>query len=99
MSRDICLRCRDTSHEPKAPNRTSNSQRGAGSGATASAEQTRHATQAVKSQSLESAAGGSEVSSAPVESAPVAESSPPSESSASSSSSTPTQVANQQFGP
>jgi RNA polymerase sigma factor (sigma-70 family) len=61
---------------------------------TASAERTKRATQAVRSQSLESAAGGSEeVSSAPVESAPVAE------SSASSSSSTPTQVANQQFGP
>lgn len=67
--------------------------------ASTSAERTKRATDAVQSQSLESAAGGSETSSPPVESAPVAESSPPPESSASSSSSTPTQVANQQFGP
>lgn len=61
---------------------------------TASAERTKRATQAVRSQSLESAAGGSEeISSAPIESAPVAE------SNTSSASSTPTQVANQQFGP
>lgn len=87
------------SPEPKEPNPTSSKQRSAGGTARASAEQTRHATQAVESQSLESAAG-TETSSAPVESAPVAESSPtPTESSASSSSSTPTQVANQQFGP
>ncbi len=77
--------------EPKPPS-PSNGGRDGASG-TASAERTRRATQAVRSQSLESAAGGSEVSSAPVESAPVAESSPP------PSSSTPTQVANQQFGP
>ncbi len=76
-----------------------NKQQSGGGSATASAEHTKHATEAVASQSLESAAGGSAASSAPVESAPVAESSPPPESSASSSSSTPTQVANQQFGP
>ncbi|HVC07001.1 MAG TPA: sigma-70 family RNA polymerase sigma factor [Solirubrobacterales bacterium] len=85
--------------EPKSPSPTNGKQRSGGSRATASAERTKHATEAVASQSLESAAGGSEASSAPVESAPVAESSPPPESSASSSSSTPTQVANQQFGP
>jgi RNA polymerase sigma factor (sigma-70 family) len=85
---------------PPEPKPQSSTGGGGGSGgATASAERTKHATQAVESQSLESAAGGSEASSTPVESAPVAESSPPSESSASSSSSTPTQVANQQFGP
>jgi RNA polymerase sigma factor (sigma-70 family) len=76
------------------PGPASNKQQSGGGSATASAEHTKHATEAVASQSLESAAGGSETSSAP-----VAESSPPSESSASSSSSTPTQVANQQFGP
>jgi RNA polymerase sigma factor (sigma-70 family) len=70
-----------------------------GGSSTSSAEHTMHATEAVASQSLESAAGASETSSAPVESAPVAESSPSPSSSASSSSSTPTQVANQQFGP
>ena len=87
--------------EPKPPSSTSASgEKRSGSGtATASEEHIKHATEAVASQSLESAAGGSEASSAPVESAPVAESSPPPESSASSSSSTPTQVANQQFGP
>lgn len=89
--------------EPKSQSSTGASGGGAkrgGSGtANASEEHTKHATQAVESQSLESAAGGSETSSAPVESTPVAESSPPPESSASSSSSTPTQVANQQFGP
>ncbi|HEY5709360.1 MAG TPA: sigma-70 family RNA polymerase sigma factor [Solirubrobacterales bacterium] len=84
--------------EPK-PSSPTNSKQGAGGSAAASAERTKRATEAVQSQSLESAAGGSELSSAPVESAPVAESSPTSESSASSSSSTPTQVANQQFGP
>lgn len=86
--------------ESKASSSTSGGGRRSASGAaSASAEHTKHATEAVASQSLESAAGGSEASSAPVESAPVAESSPPSSSSASSSSSTPTQVANQQFGP
>jgi RNA polymerase sigma factor (sigma-70 family) len=85
--------------EPKPQSSTGAEGRGSASGA-ASAERTRHATQAVQSQSLESAAGGSELSSAP-EATPAAESSPPpsSESSASSSSSTPTQVASQQFGP
>ncbi|HEY7950536.1 MAG TPA: sigma-70 family RNA polymerase sigma factor [Solirubrobacterales bacterium] len=87
-----------SSPEAKPTPASGNKQRSGGS-ATASAEHKRHATEAVASQSLESAAGGSEASSAPVESAPVAESSPPPESSASSSSSTPTQVANQQFGP
>jgi RNA polymerase sigma factor (sigma-70 family) len=87
-----------SSPEAKPTPANGNKQRSGGS-ATASAEHKRHATEAVASQSLESAAGGSEASSAPVESAPVAESSPPPESSASSSSSTPTQVANQQFGP
>jgi RNA polymerase sigma factor (sigma-70 family) len=85
--------------ETKPSPANGNKQRSGGGSATASAEHTKHATEAVASQSLESAAGGSEASSAPVESAPVAESSPPPESSASSSSSTPTQVANQQFGP
>ena len=84
--------------EAKPTSANGNKQRSGGS-TTASAERTKHATEAVASQSLESAAGGSETSSAPVESAPVAESSPSPESSASSSSSTPTQVANQQFGP
>lgn len=70
----------------------------ASSPATASTERERRATKAVQSQSLESAAGGSEVSSAPVESAPVETSTAPS-SESSSSSSTPTQVANEQFGP
>lgn len=88
-----------SSPEPKEPDPTGNKRQGAGSGSSASAEKTRRATQAVASQSLESAVGGSETSSAPVESTPVSEPSPPSESSASSSSSTPTQVANQQFGP
>lgn len=85
--------------EPKPQSSTGADGRGSASGA-ASAERTKHATQAVQSQSLESAAGGSELSSAP-EPTPAAESSSPasSESSASSSSSTPTQVANQQFGP
>ncbi|HEX3609401.1 MAG TPA: sigma-70 family RNA polymerase sigma factor [Solirubrobacterales bacterium] len=87
-----------SSPEAKPSPTNGNKQRGGGGSATASAEHTRHATEAVASQSLESAAGGSETSSAPVESAPVTESSPPS-SSASSSGSTPTQVANQQFGP
>jgi RNA polymerase sigma factor (sigma-70 family) len=82
--------------EAKPTSANGNKQRSGGS-ATTSVEQTRHATEAVASQSLESAAGGSERSSTPVESAPVAEASPPRESSASSS--TPTQVANQQFGP
>lgn len=64
--------------------------------ASASAEQTERATRAVRSQTIESAAGPEEaVSSAPVESAPVSEASAPS----SSSSATPTQVANEQFGP
>ncbi|HEX3608227.1 MAG TPA: sigma-70 family RNA polymerase sigma factor [Solirubrobacterales bacterium] len=82
--------------ETKPSPANGNKQRSGGGSATASAEHTKHATEAVASQSLESAAGGSETSGAP-----VAESSPPpsSESSASSSSSTPTQVANQQFGP
>lgn len=85
--------------EAKPTSANGNKQRSGGS-ATASAERTKHATEAVASQSLESAAGDSETSSAPVESAPAVESSPtPSESSVSSSSSTPTQVANQQFGP
>jgi RNA polymerase sigma factor (sigma-70 family) len=81
--------------EPKPPNSTgANGGKRNGSGtATDSEEHTKHATEAVASQSLESAAGGSEASSAPVETAPVAESSPP------PSESTPTQVANQQFGP
>ena len=87
-----------SSPEAKPTPANGNKQRSGGT-ASASAEQTRHATEAVASQSLESAAGGSETSSTPVESAPVAESSPSFESSASSSSSTPTQVANQQFGP
>jgi RNA polymerase sigma factor (sigma-70 family) len=87
-----------SSPEAKSTSANGNKQRRGGS-ATASAERTKHATEAVASQSLESAAGGSETSTAPVESAPVAESSPSPESSASSSSSTPTQVANQQFGP
>jgi RNA polymerase sigma factor (sigma-70 family) len=78
--------------EQKPQSSTGAEGRGSASDA-ASAERTKRATQAVQSQSLESAAGGSEVSSAPVESAPVAE------SSTSTSSSTPTQVANQQFGP
>lgn len=86
--------------EPKPQRSSGGGEKRSGSGtATASEEHTKHATEAVASQSLESAAGGSETSGAPVESTPVAESSPPSESSASSSSSTPTQVANQQFGP
>lgn len=86
--------------EPKSQRSSGDGEKRSGSGtATASEEHTKHATEAVASQSLESAASGSEASSTPVESAPVAESSPPSESSASSSSSTPTQVANQQFGP
>ena len=86
--------------EPKSQRSSGADEKRSGSGtAIASEEHTKHATEAVASQSLESAAGGSEASSTPVESAPVAESSPPSESSASSSSSTPTQVANQQFGP
>lgn len=87
-----------SSPEAKPTPASGNKQRSGGS-ATASAKHTRRATEAVASQSLESAAGGSETSSEPVESAPVAESSPSPESSASSSSSTPTQVANQQFGP
>jgi RNA polymerase sigma factor (sigma-70 family) len=87
------------SSSPEAKSTPANGTKRSGGSATASAEHKRHATEAVASQSLESAAGGSEASSAPVESAPVAESSPPPESSASSSSSTPTQVANQQFGP
>ncbi len=64
--------------------------------ASASAQRTRRATRAVRSQSLESAAGG-----APVEEAPAPEASAPApvEPSASSSSSTPTRVANEQFGP
>jgi len=82
--------------EAKPTSANGNKQRSGGS-ATASAERTKHATEAVASQSLESAAGGSETSTAPVESAPVAEASPSPESSASTSS--PTQVANQQFGP
>jgi RNA polymerase sigma factor (sigma-70 family) len=87
--------------EPKAAGPTGGSEKqSAGATATASTERKRRATQAVRSQSLESAAEGSEVSSAPVESAPVETSAPPSsESTASSSSSTPTQVANEQFGP
>jgi RNA polymerase sigma factor (sigma-70 family) len=80
--------------ESKASSSTSGGRR-----RSTSAERTKRATDAVQSQSLESAAGGSETSSPPVESAPVAESNPPSESTASSSGSTPTQVANQQFGP
>lgn len=85
--------------EPKAASPTSGVEKQSGSGtATASTERKKRATQAVQSQSLESAAEGSEVTSAPVESAPV-ESSATSESTASSSSSTPTQVANEQFGP
>jgi RNA polymerase sigma factor (sigma-70 family) len=82
--------------EPKPPSSTgaSGGKRSGSATATASEEQSKRATEAVASQSLESAAGGSETSSTP-----VAESSPPPESSASTSSSTPTQVANQQFGP
>lgn len=89
------------SPEPKAAGSTGGGEKqNAGGTATASTERKRRATQAVQSQLLESAAEGSEVTSAPVESAPVETSaSPPSESTASSSSSTPTQVANQQFGP
>jgi RNA polymerase sigma factor (sigma-70 family) len=93
---------RSQAPEPKAANTASGGgeKQGAGSTATASTERERRATKAVQSQSLESAAGGSEVSSAPVESAPVETSTAPSsESTASSSSSTPTQVANEQFGP
>jgi RNA polymerase sigma factor (sigma-70 family) len=87
--------------EPKAEGSAGGGpKQSAGGTATASTERERRATQAVQSQSLESAAEGSEVASAPVESAPVETSSPPpSESTASSSSSTPTQVANEQFGP
>lgn len=78
----------------------SNAGKKAGGTATTSTERKRRATQAVQSQSLESAAEGSEPSSVPVESAPVETSSPaPSESTSSGSSSTPTQVANEQFGP
>lgn len=94
------LRAPSAPPEMKSKPANGNKQRRKGGSTTASAERTKHATEAVASQSLESAAGGSETNSAPVESAPAAESSPiPSESSASSSSSTPTQVANQQFGP
>lgn len=56
---------------------------------------TRRANHAVNSQTIESAATSQEANSAPTESAPVAESSAPS----SSSSASPTQVANEQFGP
>lgn len=82
--------------EPKAAAQTSGGEKQTASGtATASTERKRRATQAVQSQSLESAAEGSEVASAPVESSAAL----PTESTASSSSSTPTQVANEQFGP
>ncbi|HET8565490.1 MAG TPA: sigma-70 family RNA polymerase sigma factor [Solirubrobacterales bacterium] len=92
---------RSPAPEPKAAGTASGGEKqSAGSTATASTERERRATKAVQSQSLESAAGGSEVSSAPVESAPLETSTAPSsESTASSSSSTPTQVANEQFGP
>lgn len=86
--------------EPKPAGPTSGGEkRTAGGTAAASTERKRRATQAVQSQSLESAAEGPETASAPVESGPVETSAPPSESTATSSSSTPTQVANEQFGP
>jgi RNA polymerase sigma factor (sigma-70 family) len=90
--------------EPKATGSTGGGKKqtasAAGATATASAERKKRATQAVQSQSLESAAEGSEATSPPVESAPVETSSPPrSESTGSSSTSSPTQVANEQFGP
>lgn len=72
--------------------------------ASASAKRTRRATRAVSSQSIESAAGPA-VDSEPAESESVAESSAPSSSgssgssSTSTSSATPTQIANEQFGP
>jgi RNA polymerase sigma factor (sigma-70 family) len=72
--------------------------------ASASAKRTRRATRAVSSQSIESAAGPA-VDSEPPESESVAESNAPSSSgssgssSTSTSSATPTQIANEQFGP
>jgi RNA polymerase sigma factor (sigma-70 family) len=67
----------------------------------ASVQREKRAAQAVSSQSLESAAESpEEVSSAPVETAPVADTSSPSPpSSTASASSAPTAVANEQFGP
>jgi RNA polymerase sigma factor (sigma-70 family) len=68
--------------------------------ATASAQREQRADRAVSSQSLESAAGGPEEVSAPDETAPVADTSTPSSSSSGGSgSSSPTAVANEQFGP
>ncbi|HEX6689405.1 MAG TPA: sigma factor-like helix-turn-helix DNA-binding protein [Solirubrobacterales bacterium] len=71
--------------------------------ASASTEHARKATEAVRSQSLEGASEPppEEAASAPTESAPVAESSAPTSSGSggSSSTSTPTQIANEQFGP
>lgn len=77
-------------------------QRDTSAPASASTARRKRATRAVSSQSLESAAGSpEEANSPPVESALAAEASipAPSESTASSSSSTPTQTANEQFGP
>jgi RNA polymerase sigma factor (sigma-70 family) len=60
----------------------------------------RRAQQAVRSQSLESAAGPpEEAASTPVESAPVAETSSPPTSAPSAPAPSPTKVANDQFGP
>jgi RNA polymerase sigma factor (sigma-70 family) len=68
--------------------------------ATASAQREQQADRAVSSQSLESAAGGPEEVSAPIETVPVADTSAPSASSSGGSgSSSPTAVANEQFGP
>jgi RNA polymerase sigma factor (sigma-70 family) len=67
-----------------------------GGSASTSSQQTRRATRAVQSQTIESAAGPEEeVASAPVESAPVESSAP----ATSSSSASATQVASEQFGP
>jgi RNA polymerase sigma factor (sigma-70 family) len=91
------------SQEPEEEGSASKAQTGeASKGASPSAARSQRAERAVRSQSLESLAGGSgEVASRPVESASAPEpSAPPSSgSSATASNSTPTQVANEQFGP
>jgi RNA polymerase sigma factor (sigma-70 family) len=72
----------------------------AGPTASASAKRHRRATEAVRSQSLESAAPGPEEASAtPVETASASYAPPPAESSSGGSGASPTQVANEQFGP
>lgn len=77
-------------------------ERSAGSAtATASQRRQERAGQAVRSQSVESVATGSdeEIESAPVQSAPSTEVSEPTSSVSSSSSPNPTEVANEQFAP